>query len=109
MTPIEIVLAIVVAALGSGGVVSYLRLNTIKGKDRAEADKAGSEAQAIVVSTLQEENKRLSVEVESLRFEVAELRGHLESMERLKVDQIATETAKKVLSELVGDPDINFP
>lgn len=108
MTIIEIILMIVVAALGSGGLVSFLRLNTVKGKDSAQADKASNEAQAVVIQTLQEENRRLSKEVDSLRMDVAELRGHLESMERLKVDQIAQATAKKVLAELVGDPDINL-
>lgn len=107
MEPVGII-ALIVAILGSGGLISWLQFRSTTNKTAAETNKVGYEAQAVVIRTLQEENKRLSAEVAALRLDVAELRGHLEAMERLKVDQIATATARKVVEELVGDPEVRL-
>lgn len=108
MTPMEIVLAILLAAFGSGGLVSWLHIRTTRDKDISVTDKNRAEAQAVIIESLQQENARLAEDINNLRGEVAELRGHLEAMERLKVQQIAHQTAKQVVAELIGDPAVNL-
>ena len=70
----EIILLILAAVLGSGGIAAYYRV-------RSEAPKYTAEAQSIVIANLQSENARYQAENEDLRAQVATLRIRVDLLE----------------------------
>lgn len=103
MTPIEITVLVVGALLGTGGLATLLKFRGEHQKLKSEGEALAVTAQGTIIANLQSENTRLSNEIQVLRVEIAEVRGHLAAMERLKVDQIAEAVAARVISKLVGD------
>lgn len=75
MTQLEIVLAIVAALGGLGGLAAWRN-------SRTAARKADVEALATTVDKLQEENERLRRRIEELETENGRLRQRIEELEK---------------------------
>lgn len=106
----ELVLSLLGLLFGGGSWVAWYRAKNEKPVQVATADNLAVSTQSTIIANLQSENQRLEglvkelrKEVHAYRREVAEMKGHLDALERFKVNEIAEAVSAKVIKHLVGD------